>query len=157
METGRRFFSALYGQTEGTSMSLARYNIYTRKKGKPLRIMVLPSTEANLLFHMKRVRMHVLLWKAACRQGPPPFWTSPSSDGTRRAGFNHLRFIYTYSHYDILNDIMTILDHGNICVDTIFMIIIMHSFPDIEENLFFDNGGPHLHTHNMHIILQHFK
>ena len=27
------------------------------------------------------------------------------------------------------------------------MIIIMHSFPDIEENLFFDNGGPHLHTH----------
>ena len=48
-------------------------------------------------------------------------------------------------------------DHGNICVDTIFRIIIMHSFPDIEENMFFDNGGPHLHTHNMHIILQHFK
>ena len=37
-----------------------------------------------------------------------------------------------------------------LCVDTIFMIIIMHSFPDIEENLFFDNGGTHLHTHNMH-------
>ena len=36
------------------------------------------------------------------------------------------------------------------CVDTIFMIIIMHSFPDIEENLFFDNGGTNLHTHNMH-------
>ena len=32
------------------------------------------------------------------------------------------------------------------------MIIIMHSFQNIEENLFFDNGGPHLHTHNMHII-----
>ena len=46
---------------------------------------------------------------------------------------------------------MLILDHGNICVDTIFMIIIMHCFPDIEENLFFDNGGPHLHTRNMHI------
>ena len=101
--------------------------------------------------------MQVLLWKAACRQGPLPFWTSPSSDGTRKAGINHLRLIYTYSHYDILSDIMTILDHGNICVDTIFMIIIMHSFPDIEENLFLDNGGPHLHTHNMHIILQHFK
>ena len=26
---------------------------------------------------------------------------------------------------------------GNICVDTIFMIIIMHSFPDIEEIFFF--------------------
>ena len=37
------------------------------------------------------------------------------------------------------------------------MIFIMHSFPNIEENLFFDNGGPHLHTHNMHIILQHLS
>ena len=27
-----------------------------------------------------------------------------------------------------------VLDPGNICIDTIFMIIIMHSFPDIEEN-----------------------
>ena len=53
METGRRFFTAMYGQPEGTSMSLARYNLYTRKKGKPLRIMALPPTEANLLFHMK--------------------------------------------------------------------------------------------------------
>ena len=61
------------------------------------------------------------------------------------------------AHYDILSDIMLIVDHGNICLDTIFMIIIMHSFPDIEENLFFDNGGPHLHTHNMHMILQHFE
>ena len=39
MEPGRRFFTAMYGQLEGTSMSLARYNFYTRKKGKPLRIM----------------------------------------------------------------------------------------------------------------------
>ena len=67
---------------------------------------------------------------------------------------------------------MIILDHGNICVGANFMIlscivfqimtklgfsIIMHSFPDIEENLFFDNDGPHLHKHNMHMILQHFK
>ena len=58
METGRRFFTAMYGQPEGTSMSLARYNLYTRKKWKPLRIMALPHTEANLLFHMKRV--HIL-------------------------------------------------------------------------------------------------
>ena len=62
-----------------------------------------------------------------------------------------------YRHYDILNNIMIILDHGNMCVDTIFTIITMHCFPDIEDNLFFENGGPHLHTHNMHIILQHFK
>ena len=25
--------------------------------------------------------------------------------------------------------------------------IIMHSCPDIEEMMFFDNGGPNLHTH----------
>ena len=36
METGRRFFTAMYGQPEETSMSLARYNLHTRK---PLRIM----------------------------------------------------------------------------------------------------------------------
>ena len=73
METGRRFFTAMYGQPEGTSMSLARYNLYTRKKGKPPRIMALPPTEANLLFHMKRVRVQVMLWKAADRQGSLPF------------------------------------------------------------------------------------
>ena len=72
METGRRFFTVMYGQLEGTSMSLARYNLYNRKKGKPLRIMALPPTEANLLFHM-RVRMQVMLWKAADRQGSLPF------------------------------------------------------------------------------------
>ena len=42
---------------------------------------------------------------------------------------------------------MIFLDHGNIsrhqCHD-----IEMHSFPDIDEIRFFDNGGPNLHTHN---------
>ena len=71
METGRRFFTAVYDQPEGTSMSLARNNLYTRKKGKPLRIMALPPTEANMLLHMKRVHLQVTLWKAADRQGPP--------------------------------------------------------------------------------------
>ena len=70
METGRRFFTAMYGQPEGTSMSLARYNLYTGKKGKPLRIMALPPREANLLLHTKRVHLQVTLWKAADRQGP---------------------------------------------------------------------------------------
>ena len=30
----------------------------------------------------------------------------------------------THAHYDILSDIMIILDHGNICVDTIFIILL---------------------------------
>ena len=50
METGRLFFTAMYGQPEGTSMSLARYNLYTRKKGKPLRIIALPPTEKICCF-----------------------------------------------------------------------------------------------------------
>ena len=88
-----------------------------------------------------------------------PFISVPIHPSQERRDGMHGTWAYTriYSHYDILSDIMLILDHGNICVDTIFMIIIMHSFPDIEENLFFDNGGPHLHTHSMHMILQHFK
>ena len=44
-----------------------------------------------------------------------------------------LRYVHTHArththarmhaHNDILSDIMIILDHGNICVDTIFMIL----------------------------------
>ena len=30
----------------------------------------------------------------------------------------------------------------------------MHSFPDIDEIRFFDNGGPNLHTHNYMRILK---
>ena len=43
---------------------------------------------------------------------------------------------------------MIILDHGNMCRHH-FHDITTHSFPDIEEISFFDNGGPHLHTHNI--------
>ena len=32
----------------------------------------------------------------------------------------------------------------------------MPSFPDIEEMMFFDNGGPNLHTHICIFIIQHF-
>ena len=35
-----------------------------------------------------------------------------------------------------------------------FHDIIMHSFQDIEEIRFFDNGGPHLHTY-IYIFKRH--
>ena len=38
MEAGQIFFCALYGQPEGTTMSDARYFMYTRKSGKPLKL-----------------------------------------------------------------------------------------------------------------------
>ena len=37
-----------------------------------------------------------------------------------------------------------------------FHDISMHSFPDIDEIRFFNNGGPHLHTHICIFIRQHF-
>ena len=61
----------------------------------------------------------------------------------------------THAHYDILSDIMIILDHGNMCRHH-FHDIVMHNFPDIEEIRFFDNGGPNLHTHICIFIRQHF-
>ena len=42
IETGQRFFEALYVHTLGITMNDARYRIYSRKKGKPIRIMALP-------------------------------------------------------------------------------------------------------------------
>ena len=37
-----------------------------------------------------------------------------------------------------------------------FHDIIMHHLSDIDEIRFFDNGGPHLHTHICIFIRQHF-
>ena len=37
-----------------------------------------------------------------------------------------------------------------------FHDIIMHNFPDIDEIRFFNNGGPHLHTHICIFIIPHF-
>ena len=37
-----------------------------------------------------------------------------------------------------------------------FHDIIMHSFRDIDEIWFFDNVGPHLHTHICIFLRQHF-
>ena len=71
MAVGQHFFAALYGQTTGTSMTQARYNLYTHKKVKPLRIMLLPPTDTNLYLLVRRAHLQMLLWKAADQQGPP--------------------------------------------------------------------------------------
>ena len=68
---GEQFFVALYGQPSGSSMTQARYNVYTRKQGKPMRIMSLPPTDLNLFLHVKRAHLQMLLWKAADQLGPP--------------------------------------------------------------------------------------
>ena len=49
LKLGQQYFAALYGQKPGTSMNDARYNLFTKKKGKLMCIMVLPPTDINLL------------------------------------------------------------------------------------------------------------
>ncbi len=53
-------------------MAEARYRLYTRKHGKPLRIMALPPTSQNLLFHILRALYAVILAKAADKEALPP-------------------------------------------------------------------------------------
>ena len=71
MAVGEQFFVALYGQPSGSFMTQARYNLYTRKQGTPMRIMSLPPTDLNLFLHVKRTHLEMLLWKAADQLGPP--------------------------------------------------------------------------------------
>lgn len=64
------FFTALYQQLPGTSMESARYNLFAKRKNTP-KIMALPPTSANLLYHVLRAHLQVMLWKAADHQAPP--------------------------------------------------------------------------------------
>ena len=76
MAVGQQFFAAPYGQPTGTSMTQARYNLYTRKQRKPTRRILLPPTDTNLYLNVRRAHLQMLLWKAADQQGPPDVSTS---------------------------------------------------------------------------------
>ena len=71
MATANKFMCSLYGVTPGTSMGQARYQLYTKKGGKPLKYMALPPTDSNLMLHMLRVHHAMILAKAACYKDPP--------------------------------------------------------------------------------------
>ena len=71
MEAGQTFFCALYGQQQGTSMNVARYQIYTKKSGKRIKIMSLPPTEHNLFLHILRAHLQTILAKSADQEAPP--------------------------------------------------------------------------------------
>ena len=70
MQAGEPFFTALYGQSPGTSMESARFSLFTKKRRNP-KLMTLPPTTANLLHHTLRAHLQVMLWKAANNQKPP--------------------------------------------------------------------------------------
>ena len=70
-ETGRIFFAALYSQPSTLTMNEDSHRIYTRKKGKPIRIMALPPTDGNLDFHVMRAHLQM-------KNKVLQIWTSPS-------------------------------------------------------------------------------
>ena len=71
LSVGRMFFSYLYGQKLSGPMAKVRFKIYNSKKGKALDLKTLPPTDKNVLLHMKRVNLQVILCKAANQTGPP--------------------------------------------------------------------------------------
>ena len=71
MDTGRKFICALYGQQEGTRMSVARHRLYTRRSGKLMKIMSLPPTEENLNLHILRAHLQTILAKSADQDAQP--------------------------------------------------------------------------------------
>ena len=46
-----QFFAALYGQPSSSSMTQTRYNVYIRKQGKPMCIMLLLPMHVNIFLH----------------------------------------------------------------------------------------------------------
>ena len=51
-------------------MECARYKLFTRNKKSP-KVMALPPTSTNMLLHILRSNLQIMLWKAADEQAPP--------------------------------------------------------------------------------------
>ena len=76
MEAGQTFFCALYGQQQGTTMNVARYQMYTEKSGMLFKIMLLPPSDHNLFLNILRVHLQTLLAKSADQEAPPELDTT---------------------------------------------------------------------------------
>ena len=59
-----QFFLILYDQKDASNLNQARYNIYKKKKTKP-NLKSLPPTDLNLIEHILRAHLQVMLWKSA--------------------------------------------------------------------------------------------
>ena len=70
IEAGQAFFCGLYGQQQGTTMSEARYHIYTQKAGKLLKTMSLPLTDKNLFLQILCTHLQTIFAKSADQQAP---------------------------------------------------------------------------------------
>ena len=70
LEAAAPLLLALYGQLPGTSVESALYKLFTKKKKSP-KVMSLLATTPNILQHVLRAHLQVMLWKAADHQAPP--------------------------------------------------------------------------------------
>lgn len=70
MKAAKPFFLALYGQQLDISTESARFTLFTKKKVK-VKVMALPPTSENLLLHVLRAHLQVMLWKAVNLPAPP--------------------------------------------------------------------------------------
>ena len=62
---GSKFVHVLYGQPEGTPQSKIIHQLNTCKSEKPLTLMALPPTEANLINHILRAHFQTILQKGS--------------------------------------------------------------------------------------------
>ena len=69
-ETAYTLFLPLYGQKGCITMNDARAHFYRGHK-KPPPLNKLPQTDANLLLHVLRAHLKMLLWKAVDQRDPP--------------------------------------------------------------------------------------
>ena len=70
MESAKPFFVALYGQLPRVSMECACFTLLTKNKKSP-KVIALPPTSSNLLLHVLRAYLQVMLWKMADQQASP--------------------------------------------------------------------------------------
>ena len=70
IEAAGSYFIALYGQSPGTSLQSARFQLFASKK-KSLKVMALPPTSSNSWQHVLRAHLQIILWKAADQHSPP--------------------------------------------------------------------------------------
>jgi len=70
MKAGIEFLSYLYCGKLMESLNNLRFTLFSKKK-EPLKIKSLPPTDKAAIEHVKRVRLQVLIWRAADPSDPP--------------------------------------------------------------------------------------
>lgn len=80
LEVANTFFAALYGKPPGTSIESAHFTLFSKRKKIP-KVMVLPPASTNLLLHMLRTYLQVMLWKSADKKSPPDEFTDITNCG----------------------------------------------------------------------------